>query len=153
MNCAPGICADSYSLLSPTCSSTSELSFRCFDSQSVDTIIELFTLLVAGWAAVNDAKASNAKTAITTLECCLNSFLQSANHERHSYSIAVSSRDRPSANRLTLNCEASIRSECPLRIKSAVTRPEAGECMTPWPLKPFTKNNPSTSGAGPIIAW
>src|SRR5947209_15587191 len=70
MNCAPGICADSYSLLSPTCSSTSELSFRCFDSQSVDTIIELFTLLVAGWAAVNDAKASNAKTAITTLECC-----------------------------------------------------------------------------------
>jgi hypothetical protein len=34
-----------------------------------------------------------------------------------------------------------------------VMRPEAGECMTPWPLKPLTKKKPATSGAGPMLAW
>ena len=35
----------------------------------------------------------------------------------------------------------------------AATLPDAGECITPWPLKPFTKYKPSTVGAGPMIAW
>ena len=29
-------------------------------------------------------------------------------------------------------------------------RPVAGECITPWPLKPFARKNPGTSLTGPI---
>src|SRR5437762_1064553 len=68
------------------------------------------------------------------------------------YSTAVSSSSLPVAKRSTLSCFASIRSECPWRIRSAAMRPDAGECMTPWPLKPFTKYKPSTFGDGPMTA-
>ena len=69
-----------------------------------------------------------------------------------SYNTAVSSNNFPCLNRSTFSCDASIRSEWPCRIRSAVMRPEAGECMTPWPLKPLTKYKPSTFGEGPMIA-
>src|SRR5947207_3724130 len=141
MNCAPGMCAASYSLLSPTCSSTRELSLRCFDNHSVDTIIELLILPCAcdvDCIASAAAETMNAKNSFfMTPPDPVATAPGSDTKQVIAYNIAVSSRDRPSAKRLTLNCEASIRSEWPCRIRSALTRPDAGECITPWPLKPF----------------
>src|SRR5882724_6658657 len=115
MNCAPAICAASYSLLSPTCSRTSAWSLRCFESQSVDTIIELLILPCAcefDCIASADAKTMDAKNIffIAPPDPVANA-PGSDPKQVMTYNIAVSSSDLPSANRLTLNCEASIRSE------------------------------------------
>src|SRR5450432_153115 len=69
------------------------------------------------------------------------------------YKIAVSRIVRPSAKRAKSKRRESMSSVFPLRIRSERILPVAGACITPWPLKPFARKKPGTSGTSPRIGW
>src|SRR6202521_6265036 len=67
------------------------------------------------------------------------------------HNTAVSCSIRPSAKRERFSNHASIKSVCPVSIKSLRIFPVAGACITPCPLNPFARKNPGTSGTSPRI--
>lgn len=95
-------------------------------SRSVEELAQL-------WELDNDALVGDAKPSLSNVVGVEMSegWIDFQGRKVAHQSTAVSSNNRPVAKRSTLSWVASIRSERPCRIKSAVMRPEAGECITP----------------------